>query len=268
MIFRFRRRGRRLPLFPAPIFLGLLVLGSALPLAAPALRAQEKAEKTLDQLNADEVLRLVRYSYTLFDRDFVGRLRREKLEVPFTLSLQPQYIRFKFDDPPQIIHLNTANNQFFLKEVAAGKDGPVDPSRYGEPIRGTDVTYDDLSMRFLYWPAARIIGEEKVKTRECWIVEVRNPDGAGQYGTVRVWVDKGSGGMMTMVGYNNQGRAIRVFEVLHGKKIEDIWMVDQMRVETFDPESRKRLSHTYIEILDTAPTVRVPAPAGAKPPAK
>lgn len=234
-------------------------------LAATTGFAQEKGTKSLDQLNAEEVLRLVRYSYTLFDRDFVGRLRKDKTEVPFTLSLQPQYIRFKFDNPPQIIHLNTSNNQFFLKEVAAGKDAPVDPARYGEPIRSTDVTYDDLSMRFLYWPAAKIIGEEKVKTRDCWIVEVRNPDGHGQYGTVRVWVDKGSGGMMTMVGYNNQGQAIRVFEVLHGKKIEDIWMVDQMRVETFDPATRKRVSHTYIEILDAAPTIRVDkAGAGKK----
>ena len=240
-----------------------LAIGSLLGMAVGA-GAQEKAAKTLAQLNADEVLRLVRYSYTLFDRDFVGRLRKEKLEIPFTLSLQPQYIRFKFDNPPQIIHLNTSNDQFFLKEVAAGKDGPIDPANYGKTIRGTDVTYDDLSMRFLYWPAAKIIGEEKVKTRDCWIVEVRNPDGKGNYGTVRVWVDKGSGGMMNMVGYNNQGKAIRVFEVLHGKKIEDIWMVDQMRVETFDPETRKRVSHTYIEILDTAPTIRVPKAGESK----
>jgi hypothetical protein len=244
-----------------------LHLGTALGvgLVASAATAQQKAaDKSLNELNAEEVLRLVRYSYTLFDRDFVGRLRKDKIEVPFTLSLQPQYIRFKFDEPPQIIHLNTSNNQFFLKEVAAGKDGPVDPKRYGEPIRGTDVTYDDLSMRFLYWPAAKIIAEEKKKTRDCWVVEVRNPDGHGQYGTVRVWVDKSSGGMLSMVGYNNQGQAIRVFEVLHGKKIEDIWMVDQMRVETFDPVTRKRLSHTYIEILDVAPTVRVPKAPGAK----
>ncbi len=241
---------------PLPLSRRSLLATLCLPLVAgvPAF-AQEK---TLDQLNADEVLRLVRYSYTLYDRDFVGQLRQGiSTKIPFTLSLQPKYIRFKFDDPPQVIHLNTANDQFFLKEVVAGSDSPVPPERYGQRIRETDVTYDDLSMRFLYWPEAKIVGEDKLKTRDCWVLRVRNPDGKGIYATVDIWVDRGSGGLMRMVGYNAAGRAIKRFEVLHGKKLDDVWMVDEMRVETFDPESGKRLSHTYLEILDTAPTVRV-----------
>ncbi|MCB1232948.1 MAG: outer membrane lipoprotein-sorting protein [Verrucomicrobiae bacterium] len=234
----------------------LFTTGLALLTLFSGSRAQAQ-QKSIDQLNADEVLRLVRYSYTLYDRDFVGQLRQGMTDkIPFTLSLQPNYIRFKFDNPPQVIHLNTSNDQFFLKEVVAGSDAPVPPERYGQKIRGTDVTYDDLSMRFLYWPEAKIVGEDKMKTRDCWVVRVRNPDGHGQYATVDIWVDKGSGGLMRMVGYNAQGKAIKRFEVLHGKKLDDVWMVDEMRVETFDPQSGKRLSHTYLEILDTAPTVR------------
>ena len=38
-----------------------------------------------------------------------------------------------------------------------------------------------------------------------------------------------------MIGFNNQGRPIRRFEVLHGKKFGDIWMVDEMRIETISP---------------------------------
>ena len=198
----------------------------------------------------------------------MGRLRQGlKTKIPFTLSLQPKYIRFKFDDPPQVIHLNTANDQFFLKEVVAGSDAPVPPERYGQGIRGTDVTYDDLSMRFLYWKEARIIDENvKIKTRNCWLVRLRNDaNGHGDYATVDLWVDKGSGGLMRMVGYNVQGKAIKRFEVLHGKKLDDVWMVDEMRVETFDPNTDKRISHTYLEILDQAPTVRVPEGDAKKP---
>lgn len=246
--------------------LATLVLAGLAFLPSPGGHHLQAQNKSVEELNADEVLRLVRYSYTLYNRDFVGRLRQGlKTKIPFTLSLQPKYIRFKFDDPPQVIHLNTSNNQFFLKEVVAGSDAPVPPSRFGQQIRNTDVTYEDLSLRFLYWTEAKIIGTEKVKTRNCWVVRVRNPDGHGQYGTVDVWVDKGSGGLMRMVGYNLQGQAIRRFEILHGKKIGDVWMVDEMRVETFDPKTRKRLSHTYLEILDQAPTVRVPEGGGKKP---
>jgi hypothetical protein len=190
--------------------------------------------KTIDQMTADEVLKLVRFSYTLYNRDFTGQLTMGfKKKVPFLLSLNPDSIRFIFDDPAQLIYLDTRNKDFSLLEGVGGKDmAPVSPEKYGEPIRGTDVTYDDLSMRFIYWPNAKIIGQEKMKGRETIKVRVRNPDGKGAYATVDIWIDKESGGMLKMTGWNNQGRPIRNFEVLHGKKFDDIWMVDEMRIET------------------------------------
>jgi hypothetical protein len=238
------------PAAPAP--------GGAQATVNPPAAAPAPPPKTIDELNAAEVLRLVRYSYTLYDRDFHGQLRVGlRTKIPFTLSLQPNYIRFKFDDPIQIIHLNTEGEQFFLKEVVAGSDAEVPPERYAQNIRDTDVTYDDLSMRFLYWPDARIIRDTDVlKGRATWLIRARNPDGLGTYSTVDIWIDKGSGGLMKMLGYNAQGRPIRKFEVLHGKKIDDIWMVDEMRVETLDPADGKRVSHTYMEILDSAKTIR------------
>ncbi|MCG8602575.1 MAG: outer membrane lipoprotein-sorting protein [Verrucomicrobiales bacterium] len=204
---------------------------------APA-SASPPAAKPLSQYTADEVLRLVRYSYTLYNRDFTGVLRMGLAKkVPFLMSLKPESIRFIFDDPAQVILLDTRNQKFALYEGVGGKElQAVSPSKYAQPIRGTDVTYDDLSMRFLYWPNAQIVGHDKLKQRECWIVRVLAPRGdAGAYATVDIWIDKGSGGMMKMIGFNSQGRPIRRFEVLHGKKFGDIWMVDEMRIETISP---------------------------------
>ena len=53
-----------------------------------------------------------------------------------------------------------------------------------------------------------------------------------------------------MMGYNNQGRPIRRFEVLHGKKFGDVWMVDEMRIETISSASGKVLSSTRMQIND------------------
>ena len=190
-----------------------------------AVFSQEKAEsetpsgdpppfagKTIEQLTADEVLKLVRYSYTLYDRDFTGQLRLGVVKkVPFLLSLKPESIRFIFSEPDQVIYLDTRNKDFSLFEGIDGKDlQPVSEEKYGEQIRGTDVTYDDLSMRFLYWPNARIVKQEKFKGRDVWLVRARNPDGQrGIYSTVDCWIDKESGGLMKMLGYNRQGRPIR-----------------------------------------------------------
>ncbi len=210
------------------------------------------AGKTIDQLTADDVLKLVRYSYTMYNRDFSGHLRQGLKKTPFLLSLKPDSIRFIFSNPSQMIGLNTKQNAFALYEgVNGAKPGTVSSSKYGEKIRGTDVTYDDLSMRFLYWPNARITGEGLLKGQKVWKVTVRNPDGKGNYATVDCWIHKNSGGLMKMMGYNQSGRPIRRFEVLHGKKFGDIWMVDEMRIETINPSSGGMLSSTRMKIEAT-----------------
>lgn len=211
--------------------------------------------KTIDEMTADEVLKLVRFSYTLYNRDFSGVLQMGLTKkVPFLLSLKPEAIRFIFDDPAQIIYVDTRNQKFALLEGVGGKEiAPVSSAKYGEAIRGTDVTYDDLSMRFLYWPDAKIVRQERIKARECIVVRVRNPDGSGSYSTVDIWIDKESGGMLKMMGYNREGRPIRRFEVLHGKKFGDIWMVDEMRIETISGATGGQIdSSTRMRIQSTA----------------
>jgi hypothetical protein len=219
--------------------------------APPTASAPSFAGKSIDQLSADEVLKLVRYSYTLYNQDFTGVLRMGiAKKVPFLMSLKPESIRFIFDDPAQVILLDTRNQNFALYEGVGGKDlETVAPSKYDDPIRDTDVTYDDLSMRFLYWPGAKIVQKDRIKQRDCWVVRVRNPDGKGAYATVDVWIDQGSGGMIKMIGYNNEGRPIRRFEVLHGKKFGDVWMVDEMRIETISPSAGGQIkSSTRMQI--------------------
>lgn len=222
--------------------------------AAPTSPAPSFAGKTADQLTADEVLKLVRYSYTLYNRDFTGVLRMGLTKkVPFVMSLKPESIRFIFNEPSQVILLDTKNKSFALFEGIGGAQlKSVDPAKFDDPIRGTDVTYDDLSMRFLYWPNAKIVRTDKVKGRDSWIVRVRNSTSAGAYSTVDVWIDKASGGMIKMIGYNRQGRPIRRFEVLHGKKFGDVWMVDEMRIETVSPTAGGHVtSSTRMSIKST-----------------
>ncbi len=211
------------------------------------------AGKTIEDLNGDDVLKLVRYSYTKVNRNFKGQLRHDKKKIPFLLSLKPDDIIFQFSSPYQMIELTTANDKLILKEEFGdkGKLKVVEPSWYRQRIRGTDVTFDDISMRFLYWPKAKIIKEEKFLRRDAWVVQVMNPSGLGDYGSARIWVDKGSGSMLKMEGFEPlKGKRVKAFKVQSVKKMGDIWMVDQMLIETLDPDSGKRVSRTYLDILD------------------
>jgi len=229
----------------------LLTLSLLLPALLPcAAFGQTAFGKPLDQLTPDEILRLVRASYTLHDRDFDARLRKDFDFVPFKLSLKPNYLRFRFENPPQAIHLETDQPELALREVTTGKNEPVAPERYGEGVRGTDVTYEDLAMRFLYWPNAKIVAQENIKTRDAWKLQLTNPDDKGPYGYVLVWIDKASGGMIKMEGYSRgeTPKMIKDFEVSHGKKMDDVWIADVIRVRSFKDEDK--VGTTWLEILD------------------
>lgn len=221
------------------------------PLAAPA--QQTPFGKSLDELTPTEILSLVRYSYTLHDRDFDARLRKDvngAKFVPFKLSLKPNYIRFRFDDPPQAIHLDTAAERLALREIVQGSNDEISPEKYGEFVRGTDITYEDLALRFLYWPNPRVIAHETFKTRPAWKLQIVNPDARGPYGYVFVWIDKASGGLLKMEGYDRGGRPsmIKDFEVSHGKKMGDVWIADVIRVRSF--QSGQKQGTTWLEILN------------------
>ncbi len=228
----------------------ILIFATLAAALQPAALAQDGSPfgKKLEDLTAPEILKLVQYSYTLNDQEFPARLRKHNQFVPFTLSLRSNYIRLRFAQPPQAIHLDTAGEELLLREVVEGSNAPVPAARYGEFIRGTDITYEDLAMRFLYWPDPELLEVDRIKTRQAWKLRVNNPDARGPYGYVLIWIDQQSGGLIQLEGYDRSEPAQRIkdFEVTSGRKIGDVWMADVIRVRSFQ-EDRKR-GVTWLEI--------------------
>jgi hypothetical protein len=105
-------------------------------------------------------------------------------------------------------------------------------------------------MRFLYWPNPQVVAQENIKTRDAWKLKLTNPDAKGPYGHVLVWIDKASGGMIKMEGYDRgeTPKLLKDFEVSHGKKMEDVWIADVIRVRSFN--GADKVGTTWLEILD------------------
>lgn len=111
--------------------------------------------------DAGQLLKRVRQGATLQEnKDIKGQIRKRSVKIPFSMSLRGNLIAFQYQ-------LNNVWNRFDLKfkdrgqEILSWKDGkagvlPV--AQYAVPIAGTDVTYEDLSMRYLYWPQAKLSG--------------------------------------------------------------------------------------------------------------
>jgi hypothetical protein len=210
-----------------------------------SLRGEDPPEPT-----AEEVQRVVKRSYVRQDMSLNGKLRNDSTgaQAPFVLSMLENTIRFRFDNPPQIINLDLNDKGFVLREVVKGRNTPVPKSKYSEKVRGTDVTYEDISMRFLYWPNPVMLPNETLNQRTCWKLRLNNPDASGAYGVAFIWVDKGSGSIMQMEGFDRQGKLIKRYKIISGMKVGDGWMLKQLRVESFDPATQKRIGRTYLEL--------------------
>ena len=94
----------------------------------------------------------------------------------------------------------------------------------------------------------RVLGDETMLTRSCWKLQVVSDSRDSQYWNVVIWVDKGSGALMRMDGYDWEGKVAKRFTVVSGQKINKRWFLKQMRVEEMQPGTNKVQSRTYLEI--------------------
>jgi hypothetical protein len=202
--------------------------------------AQEDANVILDQ---------IRSAQAQINRSLSGRLRPENGDpIPFQLQLKGSEFDYRFTNPPETIKLQlTASGSVLTVETPNG-ERVLSGSKLSESVRGTDITYEDLSLRFIYWKNAKYEGEQRVRTITCSIVLVQPSSRGSEYGSVRLWIAKDRGALIKAEGYNWQGKPIKRFEVISGQEIEGKTIFKQIRIERLDPQSNKIISRTYLEL--------------------
>jgi len=193
-----------------------------------------------------EILRNARLNNMNQSIAFDAKLRGKSGVLPFRVALNGGEVSYLFTDPAETLVLNFSENDSSLRLVdAAGRKSEPNPSAR---VRGSGLTYEDLSMQFLYWPLAKLIGEETIKSRGCHKIEVHPLRKGTAYGVVRLWVDKESGAIMRMEGFDATGRLAKRFEVIGAQKLENQWFLKTMRVETFVPDTGKISDRAYLEV--------------------
>jgi hypothetical protein len=198
--------------------------------------------------SAKDILESVRLRQTQQQLDLHGQLRQNNVAVPFELVQNGPVVRYIFTNPDETLQLRIGEKDSRLEEVTRTGVEKVTPAQFDHKIRETDVTYEDLSLKFLYWPDAEVVGSDIIRTRNCWKLELRAPNERSQYGRVLLWVDKGGGALMRLEGYDPAGLLAKRFEVVSAQKIENRWFLKQMRIEQFQPGTKHVQSRTYLEI--------------------
>ena len=198
--------------------------------------------------SAKDILDSVRMIESRQQIDLQGHLRQEDVMIPFRLVQNGPLIRYSFANPDETLQLRLGEDSSRLDLVTDAGTEKVGVSKLQEPIRGTIVTYGDLAFKFLYWPAAGLLGEENVRTRKCWKLQLRAPSRESQYSNVLLWVDKASGALMRMEGYDWNAQLVKRFEVVSAQKIEGRWFLKQMRIEKLQPGTNHVQARAYLEI--------------------
>jgi Outer membrane lipoprotein-sorting protein len=197
---------------------------------------------------AKDILDSVRMLESRQQIDLQGQLRQEDVVIPFRLMQNGPLIRYTFANPDETLQLRLGENSSRLELVSDAGTEKVGTSKLQEKIRGTIVTYEDLAFKFLYWPTARVLGEENVRTRKCWKLQLRAPSRDSLYSNVLLWVDKTSGALMRMEGYDWNAKLAKAFEVVSAQKIEGRWFLKQMRIEQLQPVTSHVQARAYLEI--------------------
>ena len=198
--------------------------------------------------SAKEILDSVRLLETRQQIELDGQLRENETVIPFHLTQTGPLIRYSFTDPDEVLQLRLGENGSHLDLVGDEGAEQFPAEKLNEKVRGTGITYADLALKFLYWQNARLFGDETVRTRTCWKLQLVAPSRDSQYWNVLLWVDKTSGALMRMEGYDWDGKLAKRFEIISAQKINNRWFLKQMRVEEMQSGTNKVQGRTYLEI--------------------
>jgi hypothetical protein len=202
-----------------------------------------------DTPDAHAILKTVRVAQSSQQSTLTGAIRTAGKSLPFRLVSSSGTIRYEFTDPAQVIQLRLGERDARLEEINDGKTQRVTPRRFDDRVRDTDLSYEDLSLGFLYWPNATVKGEQTMLLQKCWIIRVEpGARGDSQYGKVDLWISKKNGALLQAEAFDPAGKLARKFKVISGQPLGDgLWILKEMRIESFTGRSEDR-TPTYLEI--------------------
>jgi hypothetical protein len=213
------------------------------------------------QPDAEAMIRGIRLSATLQQMDLDGNIRKEgQKDTPVQLFVRENNMQFRLGNGERF-HIRMGDESAVLLTLDdQGKTGSFPASRLTQPIGGTDVTYEDLTLRFLYWDGAKLEGEEKIDGEDCYRVRLDNPGKDGAFGVVYVWVHKKYGAFWRIKAHDRKGNPIKQFQVSAVMQLPDGkgYTIKKMRISALKEDGRVG-SITDLEF-------KKPAAAGPKGP--
>lgn len=223
------------------------------------LSGQEGITLPENSKQASKILSQVRYAYPQKTLNFRGEIRPRRIGfkmIPLNLSFNSQLIKFEFFSEnnstkiiDETISLDFRDDKINVLRAYDSLTKEIKDDDLSNSIRGTDISYDDIVMRFLDWPNPVLLKVEKAKGGKAWKIRCANPNKSQLYSIVDVWVSQRSGAIVRMNAYNKKRRIVKSFEVDSIQQIKGDWFVETMIVRTYPEDGKSKPTSSFLKLV-------------------
>ena len=223
------------------------------------LTAQEVIPLSDNSKQASKILSQVRYAYPQKTLNFRGEIRPRRIGfkmIPLNLLFNSQLIKFEFfsennstNKIDETISLDFREDNINVLRTFESLTKEIKDNDLSNSIRGTDISYDDIVMRFLDWPNPVLLKIEKAKGGKAWKIRCANPNKSQLYSIVDVWVSQRSGAIVRMNAYNEKRRIVKSFEVDSIQQIKGDWFVETMIVRTYPEDGKSKPTSSFLKLV-------------------
>ena len=160
-------------------------------------------------------------------------------EVPYEIDLRwgdsPATATYRLFDafgrPVRVFNIARHADGRFAATVTDGAGATNAPPALTDAVEGTDITWLDITLSYLWWKDAELAGADEFRGALCDIVLVRPPEPIPGCAAMRLWVDRKRGFLRQAEQINEQGERVRWMWVASVGKINDRWMIRNMEVK-------------------------------------
>lgn len=177
---------------------------------------------------ADQILQRVRQHLPPQPLHLTGKLYRKapngynKVTLPLTATLHlgnpTPTARYQIDN--QTLTLTWTNNapRYQFSEPT------LQPHH---PIAQSGMSWNDLSLAFLWWPNARLLGETKKINRNAWLIEIPDPHSPQR---LHLWIEKEMAMLLEAQWLDANNDTLRTLRIKRIRKIDELWIAKQLEI--------------------------------------
>ncbi|MBI2438051.1 MAG: outer membrane lipoprotein-sorting protein [Lentisphaerae bacterium] len=227
-----------LALLAAPAGLFAVSTNTAAAAAPPAL---PQATEVLERVRANLPRETIQFQGELLCGAHRGKLDRVAyLDAQLQLGQAPETanwtLRDSFGSPAEQLTLVHQSDGAWRRDYAKGRELQSAPAPAPESfVAGSDLTWNDLSLAFLWWTNGVISGRERLLERDCLVLEFTSPPAKRP---TRVWIDEALLLLIKIEEYDPQQTLRRRLAVRTFKKIGETWLIKDLDIRSFPGNHR------------------------------